>query len=189
MNDPTCFKSADVAFHWKKVQLCFDLIMGSDLVENRGKANATVIYVLISTIQAWRFWVLWLVLSLLSAELIKHSAQYTLYFSSSLVLRKLPCCQKSHTNKRCTWTALALFTLGKKLSFFLSNPGHTCAGCLRGSIVGWYTFETEGALTPNPAPPSCYLFLLLRQWYNDVSIHALFNFTASGVDFCTIHSL
>lgn len=39
-------------------------------------------------------------------------------------LWKLPQCQKSHTNKSCTWADLALFAQGKKLSF-LSNPGHT----------------------------------------------------------------
>lgn len=118
-------------FAEKKVQLGFNLIMGSDLVKNSGKANATVIYVLISTIQAGRSWVLCFLLSLPSAELIKHSAQHTLYFSCSLALRKLPCCQKSHTNKKCTWTALALFTLGKKLRFsffffFIKSRSHLC---------------------------------------------------------------
>lgn len=72
-------------------------------------------------------------LSMPSAELIKPRAPtHCASPPPPALLRKLHHCQKSHTNKRCTWAALALFTLGKKLS--LSNPGHTCAKVPQGLL-------------------------------------------------------
>lgn len=73
-----------------------------------------------------------LTLSVPSAELIKPRAPTHCASPPPALLRKSHHCQKSHTNKRCTWAALALFTLGKKLS--LSNPGHTCAKVPQGLL-------------------------------------------------------
>lgn len=63
---------------------------------------------------------------------------------------------KSHIQTKAAPGQLwVLFALGKKLSF-LSNPGHTCAGCLRASIVGRFTSETEGVLPPPTLLPVCF---------------------------------
>lgn len=98
-----------------------------------------------------------------SAELVKLPVPCPLWaFYFPALLRKLPPCQKSHTNKSCTWAALALFALGKKLSF-LSKPGHTCTGCLRVSIVARLTSETEGALPPPTLLPVCFQ-LFVKRW-------------------------